>query len=151
MAPREERPAGRRLPSKTTARIATSGPQPPAIASRRSFVKNTRAQRNLLHTWIILVVVKQHLVQIDRIDGRTEYLSEIPAAIRSRIESDLFSAYDRIRVFTLLSHGWGVRHVEAMLVTFALEKECSNRDINSLTACNRICAKMCSHSGEGSN
>ena len=36
----------------------------------------------LLHSWIILVVVKQHLVQIDRIDGPTRYLSRMLAAIR---------------------------------------------------------------------
>ena len=29
-------------------------------------------QCRLLHTWIILVIVKQHLVQIGRIDGRIE-------------------------------------------------------------------------------
>ena len=31
----------------------------------------------LLHPWIILAIVKQPLVQIGRIDGPTEYLSEI--------------------------------------------------------------------------
>ena len=34
---------------------------------------NTRAQSKLLHTRIILVIVKQHLVQIRRIDGPDEY------------------------------------------------------------------------------
>ena len=29
----------------------------------------------ITHTWIILVIVKQHLVQIDRLDGPTEYAS----------------------------------------------------------------------------
>jgi len=29
----------------------------------------------LLHTWIILFIVKQRLVQIGRIDGPAEYLS----------------------------------------------------------------------------
>ena len=28
-----------------------------------------------LHSWIMLVIVKQHLVQIGRMDGPTEYLS----------------------------------------------------------------------------
>ena len=37
----------------------------------------------LPHTWIILVIVKQHLVQIGRVDGPIEYLSCILAAIRS--------------------------------------------------------------------
>ena len=31
---------------------------------------HTQAQRILLYTWIILVIVKQRLVQIDRADGR---------------------------------------------------------------------------------
>jgi hypothetical protein len=35
----------------------------------------SRAQCKLLHTWIILVIVTQHLVQIGRIDGPTDYLS----------------------------------------------------------------------------
>ena len=34
---------------------------------------NTPAPRKLLHTWIIEVIVKQHLVQIDRIDGPTDH------------------------------------------------------------------------------
>ena len=34
------------------------------ISSRRVFRMTTQAQRKLLHTWIILVIVKQHLVQI---------------------------------------------------------------------------------------
>ena len=44
---------------------------------------NTRAQRKLLHACIILVIVKQHLVQIGRIHRPTEYLSYILAAIKS--------------------------------------------------------------------
>ena len=36
----------------------------------------------LLRAWIVLVIVKQDLVQIGRIDGPTEYLSEILAAIK---------------------------------------------------------------------
>ena len=45
-----------------------------AISSRRPSITNTRAEQKLPHTWIILVIVKQHLVQIGRIDGPTEYL-----------------------------------------------------------------------------
>ena len=45
---------------------------PAAISSGRVFVINTRAQRKLLHTWIIVVIVQQHLVQIGQIDGPTE-------------------------------------------------------------------------------
>jgi hypothetical protein len=37
----------------------------------------------LLHTWIIPAIVKQDLVQIDRIDGPTENLSYTLAAIQS--------------------------------------------------------------------
>ena len=37
-----------------------------AISSGRVFIKNSRAQTKLLHTRIILVVVKQHLEQISR-------------------------------------------------------------------------------------
>ena len=36
---------------------------------------NTPAQSKLLHTWIKLIIVRQHLVQIGRIDGSTEYVS----------------------------------------------------------------------------
>ena len=45
------------------------------ISSGRAFMINTRDQRNLLHTWIILVTVKHHMVHIGRIDGPTEYSS----------------------------------------------------------------------------
>jgi len=37
----------------------------------------------LLHIWIAWVIVKEHLAQIGRIDGPTEYSSQILAAIRS--------------------------------------------------------------------
>ena len=43
---------------------------------------NTPAQWKLLHTWILLVIVKQHLVHVGRIDGPAEHLSQILAAIR---------------------------------------------------------------------
>ena len=33
---------------------------------------NTRAQSKLQHPWIILVIVKQHLVQVGRMDGLTK-------------------------------------------------------------------------------
>ena len=36
----------------------------------------------LLHAWIMLVIVHHHLVQINRIDGPTAYLSLILAEIR---------------------------------------------------------------------
>ena len=39
------------------------------------FMTRSRAQRKLLHTWIILVIVKQHQVQIGLMDGPTEFLS----------------------------------------------------------------------------
>jgi hypothetical protein len=39
------------------------------------FMINTRAQLITLHAWIMFIIVKHHLVQIDRIDGPTEYLS----------------------------------------------------------------------------
>ena len=44
---------------------------------------NTQAQCKLLHTCFISVIVKQHLVQMGRIDGPAEYLSQKVAAIRS--------------------------------------------------------------------
>ena len=47
----------------------------PPISSGPVFMINTRAQRKLLHTWIILMIVKHCQVQIGRIDGPTEYLS----------------------------------------------------------------------------
>ena len=43
--------------------------------SGRIVMMNTQTRRNSLHTWIILVIVEQHLVQIGRIDGQTEHLS----------------------------------------------------------------------------
>ena len=51
------------------------------VSSGRVFLIDTRAQRTLLHSWIILVIAKKHLVQIGRIDGPTEYLSSILTAI----------------------------------------------------------------------
>ena len=44
---------------------------------------NTRAHRTLLHTWIILVVVKQYLVHTGRTDGSTKCLSHTLSAIKS--------------------------------------------------------------------
>ena len=47
-----------------------------AVTSSGSvFVIDNRAQCRALYTWIILVVSKQHLVQVGRIDGSTECLS----------------------------------------------------------------------------
>ena len=43
----------------------------------------TPASQTLLYTWIIVVIVKQHLVQVGRMDGPTECLSQVLAAIRS--------------------------------------------------------------------
>jgi len=45
------------------------------ISSGRLVLINTRAQRKILHTWIILVIVDKHLVHIGRIDESTEYVS----------------------------------------------------------------------------
>ena len=45
----------------------------PIFITVREFAIHTRAQRELLHTWIILVNVKKHVVQVGRIDGHTEY------------------------------------------------------------------------------
>jgi hypothetical protein len=58
------------------------------ILSGRVFMMNTRTQRRLLHTWIIRVIAKQHLVQFDRKDGRSVYLSYILAGIRSIVTHD---------------------------------------------------------------
>jgi len=63
------------------------------ISSGRVFMINTRAQRKLLQTWIVLVIVKRHLVQLGRIDGPTEYLSQILAAIRSLSHQELTGVY----------------------------------------------------------
>ena len=53
------------------------------ISSRRVSMMNARAQRKLLHTWIIFVIVNHHLVQIGRIDGRTDYVSSILTGVGS--------------------------------------------------------------------
>ena len=50
---------------------------------RTSFVMNARPQPKIRHTWIILVIVKQRLVQIGRIDGPNQYSSQMLATIRS--------------------------------------------------------------------
>ena len=42
------------------------------ISSGRVFMINTLAQWNSTHVWIIFFIVKQHLVQVGRIDGPTE-------------------------------------------------------------------------------
>ena len=44
------------------------------ISFGRVFMINTRPQRKFLHSWIILVILKQRLVQIVQIDGPLEYL-----------------------------------------------------------------------------
>ena len=53
-----------------------------SICSHRAFVITTRDHRKLLHICIILVIVKQPLIQINRIDGPTEYLSLALVAVR---------------------------------------------------------------------
>jgi len=42
---------------------------------RMSISEQYWAQQKLLNTWEVLVIVKQHLVQIGRTDGPTEFLS----------------------------------------------------------------------------
>ena len=51
-------------------------------------MQDARAQPKLLHTWIILVIVKQHLVQTNPVDGRAEHVSYILAAIKSLAEKN---------------------------------------------------------------
>ena len=53
------------------------------ISSGRVPMINTGEQRKLLHTWVILVIVKQPLVQIGHIDGPAKYSSLILAVVRS--------------------------------------------------------------------
>ena len=53
------------------------------ISSGRVVMMNTPAQWKLLHTWIILAIVKEYLVQIGRTDRPNDHLSWILAAIRS--------------------------------------------------------------------
>jgi hypothetical protein len=48
----------------TTFRIMSSG---------RVFMINPLAQQNLLRTWIMPVIAKQHLVRTGRIGGPTEF------------------------------------------------------------------------------
>ena len=54
-----------------------------SISSGRVFMTSSQTQSKLLHTWIMLVIVKQHLMQIGRILGPTEYLFQTLVAIRS--------------------------------------------------------------------
>ena len=52
------------LPNSCTRAVA-----PGHVSFGRVFLINTRAQRRLLHTWIILVIAKYYLRRIGRIDG----------------------------------------------------------------------------------
>ena len=66
-----------------------------SISSGRVLNIHTRAQQKLLHSWIILVIVKPHLVQIGRVDGPTEYCrrregpprNPLPAGLASRFRA----------------------------------------------------------------
>jgi hypothetical protein len=67
----------------TLPRISESD-APRSLLSARQLIQshpddmiNTRAHYKLLHAWIILVILEQHLVHVGRIDGPTEYLSYI--------------------------------------------------------------------------
>ena len=55
------------------------------ILSGRVFMLDTRAQRKLLHTWIVLVIWQQCLVQIDRIDGPTKDVDITTPGPRQRL------------------------------------------------------------------
>jgi len=44
---------------------------------------NARAQSKLLHTWIKLVIVKQYLVQIRRVDGPISSYHKYKAGLRA--------------------------------------------------------------------
>ena len=60
-------------------------------------------------------MVKQRLVQIDRIDGTTEYLSEILATIKSFApHGPTFSSPKRGEGHQDLSHGFGAEQVRAV-------------------------------------
>jgi len=48
---------------------------PREISSGRALMIDTRAQQKVTHTYIILVIVKHHLVQIGGIDVSIECLS----------------------------------------------------------------------------
>ena len=70
------------------------------ISSGEVLMIDIQTQRKLSHTWIIWVIVKEHLVQIGRIDRPTEYLSWILAVIR-------FESGRSPRRWNALSHhGW---------------------------------------------
>ena len=45
------------------------------VAGVAAYWALVQAERKLLHTWIIFVVVEQYLVQTSRIEGPIEYLS----------------------------------------------------------------------------
>ena len=44
-------------------------------------LRSPPSRRKLLHTWIVLVIAKQHLVRNGRIDGPAECLSELVAEV----------------------------------------------------------------------
>ena len=52
--------------------------------TRTSMYDTYSGSTKSLHACVVLVIVKQHLVQISLLDGPTENLSYILAAIRSR-------------------------------------------------------------------
>ena len=82
------------------------GPGP--ISSGRVCMIDTRAQRILMHTCIILVILKQHLVRIGRIDGPTQTAraccrrrtprATLWLAARPRSDSITASIYDKYSV-----------------------------------------------------
>ena len=60
------------------------------VAWCRNQVKiNTQDQSKLLRTWIILVIVQHHLVQIGRIDGPTKDLEQLAVSCQSQARVDL--------------------------------------------------------------
>ena len=95
-SPREALCCLRIEPSMATMYTSTTGVV--LISPGRVFTINSRAQWKSLHIFVMSVIVKQRLVQTGRIDGPTEHLSQILAAIRSSFCNDVCTGTRRVSI-----------------------------------------------------
>jgi len=72
---------------------------------RTSMCDTYSCSTKLPHTWIMPVIVRQHLLQTDRLDGPTEYSSRKLAAVRSNVGRRQYFAVKRRRFAFRTKHG----------------------------------------------
>ena len=81
------------------------------ISSRRVFTINSRTQWKLLHTCIILLILKEHLGKNVRMGGQTECVSQILAKSKSPLviwRGDTLSTLNSY-LWTLISKFWTLK------------------------------------------